>query len=293
MAGESPTFQLQFFGPYHVTVNQTPLPPLRTKKGHWLLALLALRAGRPVERGWLSGMLWPDSDAAQGQYNLRRCLTDLRTALQKEAYRVESPNGHTLLLNLTGATFDIAEFDMACAGPVTISHLDRALNLYRGPLLEGWQESWVFAERTSREEKLLWALQERTALARQQADVRTAISCLRRMLHQAPLQEEALRTLMNTLAETGDIVAALEAYRTHRLILHDHYQTDVSLETKNLYHSLLPERSERVRETGSTMSATTTNTISFLPGTESMEGRCRRIHRSILSAIVMPRFRQP
>jgi DNA-binding SARP family transcriptional activator len=273
MAGEPPTFQLQFFGSYYVMVNHAPLPSLRTQKGRWLLALLALRAGRPVEREWLAETLWPESDAAQGLYNLRRSLTNLRTALQKEAYRLEVPNTYTLSLNLTGATFDVAEFDMACAGPATVFNLDRALNLYRGPLLEGCQENWVFAERTDREEKLLWALQQRATLARGQGDVRTSISCLRRMLHQAPLQETPLRTLMNTLAETGDIAAALETYRTHRLLLHDRYQTDVSPETKNLYQSLLSERSERVRETGTTMPATEADKVSSsLTGIEPMGG---------------------
>jgi hypothetical protein len=49
------------FGPLQVELNGQPLPRLRSRKGHWLLALLVLRHGREVERAWLAGMLWPDS----------------------------------------------------------------------------------------------------------------------------------------------------------------------------------------------------------------------------------------
>src|SRR5690242_512363 len=52
---------LRLFGPLTVWVKGEPLPRLRSRKGKWLLALLALRAGRQVERDWLAALLWPDS----------------------------------------------------------------------------------------------------------------------------------------------------------------------------------------------------------------------------------------
>src|SRR5690242_9540391 len=61
----APTLALRLFGPFEARLNGAPLPRLRTRKGYRLLALLALRHGREVERAWLAEMLWPDSPAAR------------------------------------------------------------------------------------------------------------------------------------------------------------------------------------------------------------------------------------
>ena len=55
------SLQIRLFGPIEVSVRRDPLPALRSRKGYWLLALLALRAGRELERSWVVATLWPDS----------------------------------------------------------------------------------------------------------------------------------------------------------------------------------------------------------------------------------------
>src|SRR5438874_11468123 len=80
--------EIRLFGPMEVRIGPDLLPHLRTRKGLWLLALLALRAGRPVERGWLAGTLWPDCDEAHALRSLRQSLHDLRLALGPEAWRL-------------------------------------------------------------------------------------------------------------------------------------------------------------------------------------------------------------
>src|SRR5579862_664705 len=76
-----PDLQLRLFGPLTVTVEGAPLPPLRTRKGAWLLALLVLKHPRPVDRAWLAGTLWPDTEPAGALKNLRNTLSDLRGVL--------------------------------------------------------------------------------------------------------------------------------------------------------------------------------------------------------------------
>ena len=49
-----PALTITLFGPIEVLVEGCPLPPLRSRKALWLLALLALRGGRTVEREWLA-----------------------------------------------------------------------------------------------------------------------------------------------------------------------------------------------------------------------------------------------
>ena len=54
------TLAITLFGPMQVRVQGILLPPFRSRKALWLLALLTLRHERPVEREWLTGTLWPD-----------------------------------------------------------------------------------------------------------------------------------------------------------------------------------------------------------------------------------------
>jgi hypothetical protein len=85
---------ITLFGTFDVRRAGCPLPPLRSQKGRWLLALLVMQPGRALERAWLAGLLWPDSTARQAAYNLSRNLTDLRHAAGPEARRLETPSPH-------------------------------------------------------------------------------------------------------------------------------------------------------------------------------------------------------
>src|SRR5947209_19999077 len=92
---------LTLFGPFEARCGSTPLPRLRSRKGHELLALLSLRRGRVVERSWLAGTLWPESSETQALANLRNTLKDLRHALDTAAALVTSPTARTLALDVS------------------------------------------------------------------------------------------------------------------------------------------------------------------------------------------------
>ena len=91
----APTLILCLFGPFEAQLNGAPLPGLRRRKARWLLALLALRAGREIERTWLAGLLWPETAEAAALKNLRSSLADLRQSLGSAAARLRSPTSHT------------------------------------------------------------------------------------------------------------------------------------------------------------------------------------------------------
>src|SRR5207248_3521000 len=130
----------------------------------WVLALLALRDGRPVERSWLAGTLWPESSESLAFANLRRSLSDLRHALGDQACRLRSPSPRLLSLDLAGAAVDLLAFDEAIHLGDEKS-LKRAVTLHRGPLLEGCAEEWVLPEREAREQTYLRALETLAAAA--------------------------------------------------------------------------------------------------------------------------------
>ena len=82
---------LRLFGAGEIIARGVPSPRPKQRKDYLLLALLALRAGQMLERDWLAGALWPDSEASQALYNLRRSLSAARRALGEEGGRIELP----------------------------------------------------------------------------------------------------------------------------------------------------------------------------------------------------------
>ncbi|MCW3052512.1 MAG: transcriptional activator [Chthonomonadales bacterium] len=240
---ESPLI-LRLFGPFDARRNGEPLPPLRSRRGHWVLALLALRQGRAVEREWLAGTLWPDSLSEQALYNLRRTLSDLRQALGTAASCLHSPTPHSLQLDLSGAEVDVTLFDEAIARPEQAS-LERAIALYRGPLLEGCPEAWALQERQAREETYLRALERLAAYAIDRKDTSEAVRYLRLAVGVDALRESVQCRLMEALALGGDPVAAMQVYRELRLLLMREVNAQPDAETRGVYERLRAEAQQR------------------------------------------------
>lgn len=228
---------LKLFGPFEVFVAGKPLPRLRTRKGQWLLALLALRHEQEVERSWLAGVLWPESLEEQALTNLRISLFDLRRALGGQAYRLQSPSPRTLRLDLTDADVDVLAFDQAIVRGDAAS-LQAAVALYRGPLLEGCVEEWSHLERQAREQAYLQALEVLAAHFLSKADPATSIGHLRRIVAIDPFRESAQRALMQALAVSGDYGAAVLAYRDLRLRLHQELHSEPDAQTRALFQKI-------------------------------------------------------
>src|SRR2546425_992910 len=91
---------IRLFGAYDVRLGGSSLPATRTRKEQWLLALLVLRHGQAVDRSWLAGTLWPESQESAALGNLRRSLMDLRRVLGPEARRLVAPTPRTISLDL-------------------------------------------------------------------------------------------------------------------------------------------------------------------------------------------------
>jgi predicted ATPase/DNA-binding SARP family transcriptional activator len=228
---------IALLGPFEVRLDGQPLPHLRSRKEWWLLALLILRSPRPVERIWLAGMLWPESAESDAASNLRRSLYLLRRAFGNQAHRLHAPrNQTTVSLDLSGATVDVIAFDAAIAQG-DASGLERAVTLYRGPLLEDCMEAWAYQERRPREQAFLMALEQLAALAMARNEPSAAVGLLRRAVSLDPMREKAQRALMQALATSGDYAGAILAYRELRRQLHE-FNLDPDPETSALFQQI-------------------------------------------------------
>ena len=235
---------LTLFGPMQVSIGGHPPLHLRSRKALALLALLALRPGRSVEREWLAGTLWPDADKEQASASLRPVLSELRKALGGEAVRVQSPSRNSLLLDLTGVEVDVSVFDAAVTSQ-KLPALERAVALYRGPLLEGSAEEWAGQERDAREQDCLRALGTLAEAARAAGDHGAAVGLFRRALGIAPGWEAARRGLMETLAGGGDGNGALQVYREFVALLRSDPKAVPDEKTSALYARLRAETRQR------------------------------------------------
>jgi predicted ATPase/DNA-binding SARP family transcriptional activator len=228
---------LRLLGTFEASVHGEPLPPLRTRQGRWLLALLTLRAGQALPRGFLAATLWPDSPEDLAFANLRRALTDLRRALGAEAARLQPSPPNSLRLDLSGAEADVVDFDAAILRGDTAS-LQYAVSLYRGPLLIGCAAEWSLPEREKREQACLAALETLAAHALAKGEPEAAAAHLRRVITTDPLRECSQRRLMEALAASGEVAAAKRVYREFRLLLHRELNAEPDPETRALFERL-------------------------------------------------------
>lgn len=237
------------FGPMAVTVDGSPLPPLRSRKGLHLLALLALRANREVSRDWIAGTLWPENDESQALAYLRQNLSELRRALGESGSCLRTPAGNTLALSLEGVKLDVATFDDAVTRGDEAS-LEAAVDLYLGPLLEGWAEEWILQERECREQAILGALESLAAQRMERGEPVPAAGFLRRIVATDPLRETSQRSLMQALAASGEYAAATETYRNLRLLMHRELNSEPSPETTALFQQIREEARQRAATGG-------------------------------------------
>jgi predicted ATPase/DNA-binding SARP family transcriptional activator/Tfp pilus assembly protein PilF len=234
---EAHDLEIRLFGPLEVRLRGEPLSSLPSRKGLWLLGLLALRQGREVARDWLAETLWPESEANKALFNLRQSLAGLRRALGDAAERVQSPTPQTLCLDRESVWSDVAAFDAAIAQEDRDSQ-EEAIALYRGPLLEDCGEEWATLERTAREQAYLRVLEALAGHATACGDPASAVRWLRLALAAEPLREASLRALMQALADGGEYAAVTQTYRDFRLLLRRELNADPSPETETLYQRL-------------------------------------------------------
>jgi DNA-binding SARP family transcriptional activator len=193
------SLEIRLFGPMEVHLCGVPIPRLRTRKGLWLLALLALRGGRSVERDWVAGTLWPDSNESNARRSLRQSLHDLRVALGHQAQRLGAEDRRSLRLDLAGAAVDVLEFD-AAIGRGDLASLEAAVRLYRGPLLEDCAEEWGLEERRRREQEFVTTLERLATAAAARKEYAAAAGYLRPIVDLDPYREDSQRALMHVLA---------------------------------------------------------------------------------------------
>jgi DNA-binding SARP family transcriptional activator len=187
------------------------------------------------------GALWPESEPEQGSYNLRRALSDLRSALGPAQSILTTPSFHTLRLEADeNVSIDLSRFDELCRRKDGAS-LRAAVAIYRGPLLEGWNEEWLQTPRSAYEQECIRAIARLVDAAKERSDWNDAEYWLRQHIAIDPFDERAYRELMDTLRRAGSYSTANLVYRELRLFLRNEINTEPAAETTALYKTIQEE----------------------------------------------------
>lgn len=186
---------------------------LNQPKRFALLALLAASPGaRLYRRDSLLALFWPELDDERARAALRRALHFLRRYVGADVVRTRGEE--------VGVAPDACWCDVAaCDAALAEGELERALELYRGDLLEGFHvpsapgfERWLDETRERLRRAVAdgaWRLAEQEESAGRPA---SAARWARRAVTLQPDDEAGLRRLLVLLDRSGDRAAALQVY---------------------------------------------------------------------------------
>jgi DNA-binding SARP family transcriptional activator len=223
MLTQQTRLEIRLLGAFQVTVDGRPAGTGGSKRDA-LLALLALRRGRPASVDALIDDLWGSDLPASPRNAVQHHVARLRATLGQNAI-VGSPNGYALPDATTDAVvFEnmLAEARAALRGGDARRAADmaaRALSLWHGSALEGLADTdSVRAEANRLEELRIDALEERFEAALELGEHREIVSELQQAVHERPFRERLWRQLMVALYRSGRAADALEAYQSARRI---------------------------------------------------------------------------
>lgn len=184
-----------------------------------LLAMLGVAGERGLTRDKIIGFLWPDADEERA----RRALTQALYALRQDLGSEEAFLGvKDLRLNPEIISADVVEFRAALAAGA----LERAVELYRGPFLDGFHLPGA-------EEFERWSEQERQTLVREYGDLleqlgqrataagdhRAAVGWFKKLAGLDPLNAKVAVALMRAHVAQGDQAAALQHAKVYEALL--------------------------------------------------------------------------
>ena len=208
---------------------------VRQPKAFFLLAYLLVARPRGLQsRDRLVAMFWPDQDETRARGSLRATLHVLRESLGQDAIVREGDTHVGIDTNLISC--DAIDFDSA----LQAGHLARALELYRGPLLDQFfgesaaADHWLDQEREhfrTAAADAAWSLATRYETDQ---NLTHAAKWARRAARLAGPDERRIRKIMTMLDAAGDRAGAILVYEDFAKFLASALEVTPSDETRGL-----------------------------------------------------------
>lgn len=191
--------------------------PISSRKALAILAYLGLAPVSSASRDKLADLLWSDRGAEQARNSLRQTLTVLRQELGDDRDLL-CANREQVKLDQNRLAHEAQDF-LGSMALGTTEGLQAAVDLYRGPFLDGFFagsaefEDWA---RVERERFLALAVDALDQLARRSGPSRAGLDHASRLLALDPTREASYRLAMELNADAGHRDKALRLYETCR-----------------------------------------------------------------------------
>ena len=186
-------------------------------------------------RDSLLPLFWPELDQEHARTALRQAVRVLRNTLGSGV--VISRGDEEVGLDFGQVWSDVAAFE----GSIKAGEWLGAMDLYRGPLLDGFFisaasdfERWLESERARLRDAATRAARALVEQCESRGNLTTATHWARRAVGLAPNDEVLVRRLIRLLDNHGDRAGALEAYEAFRRDLSEDYAAEPAAETQVL-----------------------------------------------------------
>ena len=201
----------------------------------------------------LASVLWPETTTVLSKKSLRQALWQLQTALgsQSEAIseRILVVDPEWIQLNARADLWlDVAALEYASGITQNIPGaeldnqqalvLQQAVQLYQGPLLEGWYNDWCILERERLQTLYLAMLDKLMGYSEVHHDYETGLQYGMRIMCYDRARERTHRRLMRLHYLNGDRAAALRQYEQCAAALEDELGVGPSKPTVALYEQI-------------------------------------------------------
>jgi DNA-binding SARP family transcriptional activator len=247
--------RVRLFGRFEVSASSSRTPPcLEARKVQELFCYLLLSQHRPVQRERVADDLWPGVDPVRSKKYLRQALWQL----QKATAMLEGSGPRMLVVNQewigtapdANLSVDVAEFAEAYeqsiratregSGPAALSpalreNLQRAVELYRADLLEGWYCDWAVQHQDVYRSMLLLMLDRLVTDTELSGDWELGLTYGRRALQMDPANERIHVGMMRLHCGAGNRTAALRQFDTCAQALREELDVEPEQGTRDLY----------------------------------------------------------
>ena len=245
--------RIHLFGKFCVRHNERVLDGLDARKIQELFCYLLLHRDHSLPRETLASILWPETTTNQSKKNLRQALWQLQSALGSQ---YEQANDRILLVDPdwvqlnSEADFwlDVAEFEQVfnrvqkTPGQEfdisTAQLLQNTVQLYQGPLLEGWYQDWCLLERERLQSMYLAMLDKLMSFSEVHSDYETGLLYGMRIMCYDRARERTHRRMMRLYYLLGDRAEALRQYERCAEALDEELGISPSKSTQALYRQI-------------------------------------------------------
>jgi len=248
--GPMGTLEISLLGGFQLRRDDQPLPPIPSRTARSLMAFLVINRDRAHTRDLIIGTFWPDMAESRGRRRLSQALWQIRTTVGEEDCLI-TPGDSVRFNPDTDFWLDVDEFEWTIEQPSPkavdgraqeAELLQHAIALYRGELLAGFYDDWLFPDQERLRQCFLGTLDRLADLAMVRGDYDAALSLARSIVQHAPLREEAHRKVMRIAVLLGRHTDAIRQFERCRAILSSDLGADPSPETLDLYEEIISDR---------------------------------------------------